>query len=1079
MFDSRISARALIATAVLFTFILFLPGTALHARVRLLGFVIPSRMLPLSQAATPAEYAELQSAIKANWEREKDRQVQTGPGLGSDFDHIYATRIQLGALGEAMVVYFANSPECGATGNCPMAVYVRERNGYHRVIEAGGWGAALLPSSVSVPDIAFYWHMSAAETDSNVLHYLDGKFVGQGGPACTDTNSSNPVCAAMASALGISASHGISPADYQALRPQVEADLKKQSPPSSTQFSFDQAHAMDFLQINQTVLTVVGLGTCGIYQNCSISIYAHNYGRNSYWPLLRNATGWAVSTDSNVSTGIRVIIARSLSPNRAELTEYRLIPRGLPTDWGSGSHLTPSSCEIIMSKTGEWPAEWNPAGFTVQPVSCFQSPSVQNVQIPAADPTDIFEAAQDSTGRVWAISSGFSPKLYRWESGAWISVATNEANGMSPRGLWPGPNGGALALYSRSGLGSSQEILVWLHGDQTKILAHLPATTQAGMLDSFAVQAAVAAPLGTVLIAGNGSDFYRGGVLVHQAQQVLYRLDANGQLQQIYSIAPSQYVPHFHSVEQESITPMPLSTARSSDGKIWIWSHFSFGNTAGEKVFNGFLITDGKTVEPRLIPRLPTEHLEALAPWDKNHFAAAEYDEGFYTINTSTLKVRPVPEPQPGAFRFVQQIFSAGDDHYVLCSRTGGPALFDEFFDGTLWRFHNGQWEEVMDNIERASRTGLVTPDGFWLATMDRGLWFFPSNGQPRKIDWRNGLSLASANRIFRLADGEVLATNAGTFTHTRSVAFAPQELLSAAKTSSGFTVIYALRKLQPDRNGNVWGLVSTGVLGEWNGNQWVSHPLPSVIQVSGITRIDIDTTGRVWLFPNCRLGPMGIFNPDADNWTTYGNYRFALSRQSQPVTFLHPDDDPMRPIYGPDSRIVFVGPCSGLNYFDGSQWQLWRNNQLPGAGQRDLGIPPFFDDAGNLAIDLHRNTWEWNPPTGWTETQYEPQQRHPEPSFQIALNRGPVQDSEGRSWWVAEDSLYVSRGQNKRLILSGSAPQPFIDGRQLVRVLLDARGNAFLETPNFFYVILPASAFADTRQHTSDHSKLPNQPQS
>src|SRR5579859_4260967 len=132
MLGSHFSGRKIITGTALFALILLF-NSAAYPNEKPVGFAIPSRILPLGGAVTPREYAQLRQAIKADWEREKEKALQEGPGLGSDFNHITATRIELGALGGGFVVYFGHSPECGATGNCPMAVYVREQSDYHRV----------------------------------------------------------------------------------------------------------------------------------------------------------------------------------------------------------------------------------------------------------------------------------------------------------------------------------------------------------------------------------------------------------------------------------------------------------------------------------------------------------------------------------------------------------------------------------------------------------------------------------------------------------------------------------------------------------------------------------------------------------------------------------------------------------------------------------------------------------------------------------------------------------------------------------------------------------------------------------
>ena len=168
-----------------------------------------------------------------------------------------------------------------------------------------------------------------------------------------------------------------------------------------------------------------------------------------------------------------------------------------------------------------------------------------------------------------------------------------------------------------------------------------------------------------------------------------------------------------------------------------------------------------------------------------------------------------------------------------------------------------------------------------------------------------------------------------------------------------------------------------------------------------------------------------------------------------------------MRPLYGPKSQIVFQGACGSFNHFDGRHWRSWSNHRLPRSAQVPLQaqvpIHPFFDKAGNPAFNsFHAVTWQWSPETGWKRVAYEPVKGmsvgpphivppSPPPGCSSPPPTSLVRDSADRSWWVAGDALYEGTSGHCRVILQGSVPQPFIDGRQVDRILLDAHGNVFL----------------------------------
>jgi hypothetical protein len=505
-------------------------------------------------------------------------------------------------------------------------------------------------------------------------------------------------------------------------------------------------------------------------------------------------------------------------------------------------------------------------------------------------------------------------------------------------------------------------------------------------------------------------------------------------------------------------------------------------------VLEGLLVTDGNAVQyHRRIAGLPEVHLVSLDIWDSGHFVAATSGGGLYTIDTATFEAHSVSEPQPGALRFVKKVFRAGDDRYVLTFEPNANDGMSNNTPGAVWLLRDGQWQQLLQDLPDASGVGLATADGLWLGTSDfRGLWFIPAHGPARRVGALQDLPITDIKQLFQLPGGGILATEAGPLVYTRSAEFHPEAVLRQTATATGFDVIYPRTLLEPDRQHNLWGMLQPGVLSEWNGSQWTSHPFPSVVIPSRIVSVDIDSQGRVWLFPDCRMGPMGIFDPAENRWTTYQYYRDALASSAEPVRFLHEEDDWTRPIYGPKSQIVFVGMCWGVNYFDGSSWHLWNHEQLPAA--LDIQRPPFFDASGHLAFDSNPHvarpdeqrpalntptTWEWTPDLLWHSVSYQPGEFVPRPNPFAALPPPPagcstmspsslVQDATGRAWWVADDALYTGTVGQCHPISLGSGTQPFVDGRRLFRALLDARGNVFLQTQSpFSYVILPRSVYA------------------
>lgn len=1097
---ARYTSRRGIAAVLLGLALLF--ASSALAAIRPAPFAIPPTIIPIGDAVTPAEYAQLMPAIET-WEREHAQALREGMGLG-DLNRIAAAHVNLGSLGEAIIAWFRVSGS--------MALFTPEAKGYHLALMGGGWGYALLPSGGSVPDVAFYSKAGPLGSGAQLYHFAHGEFVTTNHAACTGANSRNAICAALGRALANMRGMAISPSEYDALRPAVEAAPGK--PSTARSRPFDNAHAVGVLGMQLVSATAVGMGACSASHNCDISIYAREDGRD--WPLLRAASGWGVTSGRLMGAApaqVAFIVARHLPANQDLLTRY-ISPLATTNHLGDLTHssrLLPDACEIVTPKSGHWPAQWDAAALTAQPVPCFPTTSPAQTRVLAADTTSISAVAQADDGTVWAAGGGRSGQLYRWQRGGWSNVPSPipvstasplkleylRANGLipQPEGVWPGPNGGVLVDWLDPTTQESE--LYWQRGNQAKLLAAAASVRPGAHLD---IEIVASAASRTVVITRD-QQRWQNGIPVSGQPAGIFGVSKDGRLERIYTFAPDQYLPYRIPTYLPPFF-QPIQITRDAEGRVWIWCGWLYRGEASDLALEGFVVTDGKTVQyERRIQGLPNAHLVSLDAWDSSHLAAATFGGGLYTIDTATFEAQPVAEPRSGAFRFVKKVFRTGNDRYVLTFDPDVVAGATFGAMGAVWRLRDGHWKQVLQDQSDISNIGVATSGGLWLATSDfRGLWFIPVHGSARRETSLQGLSINDVKQLFQLPGGDILATGAGHFAQTRAVEFNPEALLKKQATASaGFTVIYPRTRLQPDRQRNFWGILQPGALSEWNGSQWIAHPFPPMINPSRIVALDIDARGRVWLFPNCRLGPMGIFNPAEDRWTTYQGYRDALARSTQPVHFLHPEDDRMRPIYGPNSQIVFVGMCWGVNYFDGSSWHLWNQRQLP--GPLDLERPPFFDASGHMAFDPAPNvrrlesrvprpgwnkptTWEWTADSLWHIVPYEPGETVRLPNPFAALPPPPggcatmspsslVQDSTGRTWWVADGALYKGITGQCQIVLPASASQPFIDGRQLVRVLLDARGNAFLETHvPFSYVVLRRSADAAPAQTNARRTK-------
>lgn len=341
------------------------------------AFPVPKRIVPLSAAVTPREYREIIAAIQKEMAKPKvSEELERGPGLGA-LNEIVVTRAPLGSLGDGMMVSFSHAPACG-TGGCPMWLFVRGPQGNRNVIKDGGWGFTVLPSGSPVPDVVFYWQMGAGETDVAKYHYEQDKFnrVVAHPAKCGGEDDRRGACAGRSSDSSVMS---ITPAEYDSLGREVQAESKSSA--ASQPHFFDDAHAIDFPLVNDTIARVVGEGSCNPESNCRISIYAcrqkystpTSLAECEYWPLLTGISGWGVANVSDLTTDpfaarVAFVIARLLSANEVELIRYSVASP--VTGLRRGSTLSRDACQVVSLRTTDQKAQFYSAAMMTNPKPC-------------------------------------------------------------------------------------------------------------------------------------------------------------------------------------------------------------------------------------------------------------------------------------------------------------------------------------------------------------------------------------------------------------------------------------------------------------------------------------------------------------------------------------------------------------------------------------------------------------------------------------------------------------------------------------------------------------------------------------
>lgn len=1011
-------------------------------------FPLLSDLSNLDAAVTPHQYGLILPALAAALDNNLG--VGDGATIAGDGN---AQPVSLGTLGTGYL--FQGLGDCGLTGNCTVAlVYPKPGGGFAAVVSGGG--GLTLAGDGPVPEIYITWNESATAGTVKRMRFDGSKYVDDGSEGY---DSGNPVSETGHQPFPLPDLQGqthrpksLSPNEYKQLRAPVLAALRTNMSEEAAAAAFEDAHGLENTRSAAVVLALLKAGDCDANGNCPIFAFQgtkvqHAQGMptaSGFSALAGPATGWSAVASTYLSRPsmlalpqdqVQLTLARRVSSSELTLEHFRQVP---PDRFGA-ERLAMDVCADATGNIAPGIA-FSPVGMEVRAAPCGQPPPPQRA-IPV-DNTRIGNLVADSTGALWATGVEIAPcggELYRWIAGHW-QLQTPPRPDVSLNTIRTGLNGGVVASWS-SCFGTAARISVdtWLHGDQSTVQTQGMEPPQGAINTSMGVLVPVGGDKLTP--AHTWAPGHEPGLARWSAGQVPARvfdydnfpLRADGPGWQL---------------------PGDLHALQDASGQTWIW---------GSGFARGVLIIQGNAVTPHAdLAGLPEVPVRTLVPWDATHIAAIMDDGGLYEIDTTSLQAAPVAPPQPNAFNAVQKVFSAGGDRYVESRRTRGPtggaagAL-------TLWRLRGAEWQQLIADLGqtgccRSDNTAWAyTSAGLWLSALPGGLWRIPDNGPAELVDWTHGLPLSGGISHLIAVDPDHLFATDG---HGQSAEFDVHAVLTVKSPATDFSTPNIGGTLAHDSGGNVWAL-QADALAEWDGHSWKAHAFPAGIVRRRLTGVNVDSDGRVWLLPDCEMGPVAIYTPAQDVWSTvYLDYRNALRLQAEGRHFLQADED-LDPVSSPGGQMAFFGPCDGLNYFNGQRWQLWQPIQLlqdmPGAG---VASQPGFDGAGNLVLnvydhELHPVTWKWS---GSAWQQASPQTLPPKPSFWDQAPAPPpgcsttwpeslVFDAAGRAWWTAGGNLYVGVAGSCRILLPASQIQPFIDGRNIAAVMLDCCGNAFVST--------------------------------
>ncbi len=684
---------------------------------------------------------------------------------------------------------------------------------------------------------------------------------------------------------------------------------------------------------------------------------------------------------------------------------------------------------------------------------------VASAQFPPFDTTRLSDAAQDAQGQVWAISGELREALYRWKGERWeLAPVRGISAGAQPLALARSPDGDVLCLWS---VNQESQLMTRHSGDNAKVVAKF-----SGRLRDPAL---FTDPAGNVWVTERGPD--------------IYRISASGKAERVYSIIDEQF--HANGAPRSSLpTYNPVLATLDGRGRVWFWSDGLAGGTNIASL-RGVLVFDGQKFEHySTLTGVPDKKSSVIENKDASHLWLAVLGEGLYEVDISNLSGKVVPEPTAGAFRYIQKIFRAEEDWYLLSGEPWRPVpeRSGEGRYAALWRLRNGRWEKVLDGVDsrieyvrHPARSWLLGRNGLWLGAFGSGPWFIPHRGgEPTLIDWRRAFPLADADCLFELRDGRLLSVAF----YGGALAAKPNALLANYKPSPRVQIVNPFRLLVEDSKRRLWGVVASGdkALSEWDGEKWLAHPIPGEFKLEQLLELGVDSLDRIWLTANQRGGLMAIFDPKKNVWDSFASFPQALQAQlGKQENFRLENLEFMAPIFTRDGRISFLTVWWKVAYFDGRTWRQWSRQEIKGDPAFVLDGPPFFNRAGNLSVNIEGQTWEFTEAAGWhtashepgphdRQTQQETKAVTPPPGCEVGKPDSVVRDRQGAYWMTWRNQLWKGIPGLCIPQFALDEHQPFLDSRRLLAATSDARGNAFLRTMSNwsqeqFYVVLKAQA--------------------
>ncbi|MCP4643121.1 MAG: hypothetical protein GY851_21925 [bacterium] len=715
-------------------------------------------------------------------------------------------------------------------------------------------------------------------------------------------------------------------------------------------------------------------------------------------------------------------------------------------------------------------------GMWLVAVAAIMIPTPSHAGISTVAGIEVNTMQQDATGKVWALARPDQSylRLCYWSGETWIRTGFTPSppdveEPLNQQGLHVGRDGAVYCAWIRHP--DSAWYISRHMGDTSEVAAFV--TTSANRLSSFVV---------------NGDDVW------FVIDRCAYYAQANGSSPVEGAIAARLPTTNYHK-KRANKDERPRYEAPSllpdDDGRCWAWGCDMPHEPWNQMPRGLWRLEKGEATRHEVVPGVPDREFGVVAHRDRDSLWLGVTGDGLYEVDKASVQGRRVPDPEPGAFRYVQQITQQGNEWFVVSSAEW--CLRKETWSGAaLWRLRAGKWERMADGLGTLVPRPIVTTDqGLWVGTQCNGILHISPRGGVRNVDWRAGMPLSRVGYLAETSDDRLLAAAGRHYDEDElTVAATPDSLLADGAAARNVETFDAYTRLVKDRRGHIWAVTvgSGDTLSEWDGRQWTQHPLPDGAAAEHASNVLVDVLDRIWVwryrvdgyyYGNIFEGAVDIFVPAEQKWIHFPTFLKALTAQTKlrnPVFSFQSEGFPdVR--FTKDGRIAFnVSSYREFFYYDKRRWHHFERDALDGERVARL----YFNADGVLQADTSGHNYESGNyvKRGWTYTgkgKWERLSGPPEapaapspPSIRIddSARKGPRDisthlDAYGTPWcWFVRGSqLFKASSRLEASQFAEGERHPFMRAGRLTATVPDGTGNVFLGIGNRRYALVRSRA--------------------